>query len=222
MANRYGYGWRWSRGIDGTHACPAGERLPVATAFTATIQGGGAVGLKPGDVVKKLSTGYITIAQGSEITSYNPATVDADTPYGVVVGLEPVFDGNVMVPTNHLTSGGGVYGTNFARQTFARVVPVQAGIWSVAIDTAAAAYDTYAEWLATVGETVDMVNSNLPTTVAEPELDISTKGDANSASQIWKIYGLDVSLDNKDYDAAGFRLLVIANKYQDQAGIAGV
>lgn len=223
MANRYRYGFQWARGIDGTRACPDGERLPIATAFTGSIQGGGAaVGLRPGDVVKKLSTGYLDIAEGSEITSYNPGTVDADTPYGVIVGFEPIYDGSVLQPSNNLVAGGGAYGTNFARQTFARVVPIQAGIWSVAIDTAAAAYDTYAEWLATVGETVDMVNSNLPATDAEPEIDISTKGDASSADQVFKIYGLDESQDNKDYAGASYRLLVIANKYADQAGTAGV
>jgi hypothetical protein len=173
--------------------------------------------------VKKLATGYITIAEGSEITAYNPGVgTDADTPYGVVMGLEPVFDGNVMQPTDHLLSGGGVYGTNFERQTFARVVPIQAGIWSVAFDATSASFDTYAELLAAVGSTVDMVNSNLPTSEAEPELDIATIQDANSINQVFKIYGFDVSEDNRDYAAIGLRMLVIANLYQDAAGTAGI
>jgi hypothetical protein len=107
------------------------------------------------------------------------------------------------------------------------VVPVQAGIWSVGFNATASGYDTYAELLAIMGETVDMVNSNSPTSEAEPELDIATiddagGGGANTAAQVWKFYGIDVSEDNKDYAAVGFRMLVVPNLYQDQPGTVGI
>jgi hypothetical protein len=179
------------------------------------------VDVNVGDVVKRLATGYLSIAEGSEKTSYNPGTVDADIPVGVVVGFEPYYNGTDMTPTNKLP-GGTTYGTNFTRQSVALVVPIENAIWSVAVDATSASYDTYAEWLAVVGETIDMVNSDGITDKAEPELDLATIADAVSVSQIFRIYGLDVSRGNRDYDAAGFRLLVTANRYADAPNTAGV
>ncbi len=220
MANRIKYGFRGARPLAGK-SCLQTERWPIASGYQGAIQGGTNVDVNVGDVVKRLASGYLSIAEGSEITSYNPATVDADTPVGVVVGFEAYFDGTDMKPTDKLP-GGTVYGTNFARQSFALVVPVQNAVWSVAVDATSGSYDTYPEWLAVVGETIDMVNSNGVTLKAEPELDLASIADANGASQIWRIYGLDESRDNRDYAAAGFRLLVTANRYADAPNTAGV
>ena len=174
-----------------------------------------------GDVVKRLGSGYVSLAEGSEKTNYNPGTIDADIPVGVIVGFTPYFDGVDMRPTNVLP-GGTTYGTNFSRQSFALIVPLEAGVWSVAVDATSTSYDTYAEWLAVIGETIDMVNSDGVTDKAEPELDLATIADAVSVSQIFRIYGLDVAQDNQDYAAAGFRLLVTANRYADAPNTAGV
>ena len=220
MANRIKYGFQWDRNANGKD-CPQPERRPVASAYQGAITGGGNVDLNVGDVVKTLADGTIAIAEGSEKTSYDPGVVDADIPYGVIVGFEPYYDGTVMQPTNVLP-GGTTYGTNFTRESAALVVPIEMGVWSVAVDATSASYDTYAEWRATVGETIDMVNSNGVTGDAEPELDLATIADSASASQIFKIHGLDPARDNRDYDAAGFRLLVIANRYANAANTAGV
>jgi hypothetical protein len=221
MANRIGYGYQWVRARNGAKEMPAPLRFPVASAYQGAIQGGTNCDVNVGDVVKLLATGYVAIAEGSEKTSYNPGTIDADIPLGVVVAIEPYYDGTVMTPGNKLP-GATTYGTNFARQSFVLVVPAEAGIWSVAVDATSASYDTYAEWLAVVGETIDMVNSNGVTLKAEPELDLATIADPVSVSQMWKIQGLTPNLDNKDYDAAGFRLEVIANRYQNAANTAGI
>ena len=221
MANRYKYGFKWVRAVNGGKACPDPERWPIASAYQATIQGGNAVNVNPGDVVKRLSTGYLAIAEGTEITGY--AGTPANIPLGVVAALEPYFDGKVMAPTNTLP-GATTYGTNFARQSFALVVPIQAGVWSVAIDTAAAAHDTYAEYLAFVGERVDFVNSDDRTldgvAAATPEIDISTH--ATTATLRFTIFGLDESQDNQDYAGASFRLLLTANSYADAPNTVGV
>ena len=220
MANRTQYGFQPVRPRAGK-SCLQPERWPIASGYQGAIQGGNNVDVNVGDVVKRLATGYLSIAEGSEKTSYNPGTVDADIPVGVVVGFEPYYNGTDMTPTNKLP-GGTTYGTNFERQSFALVVPIENAIWSVAVDATSASYDTYAEWLAVVGETIDMVNSDGITDKAEPELDLATIADASSLNQIFRIFGLDVSRDNRDYDAAGFRLLVTANRFADAPNTAGV
>ena len=226
MANRYKYGYRWNRGFNGEVACPRGERRAIASGYQGAIQGGSNVDLNVGDVVKILADGTIAIAEGSEITSYNPGTVDTDDPIGVIIGFEEYFDGQVMQPTNRLP-GGTVYGTNEDRRSYAFVVPVNAGIWSVAIDTAAAAHDTKAEYLNLIGLNVDFVNSNdrkvgqaSATNAATPELDISTA--AVGVTIGFRIYNLDLAQDNTDYAGASYRLLVTANRFTGAPNTVGL
>lgn len=221
MANRVKYGAVWARAKGGGKACPDPERVPIASAYQGAIQGGTNVDLNVGDIVKRLATGYYSIAEGSEITSYNPGTVDADIPFGVIVGFDAYWDGEVMKPTNFLP-GATTYGTNFKRQSFAYVVPFNAGIWSIALDATSASFDTYAELLAVVGQNIDIVNSNGVTLKAEPELDLATIADANSLTVRYRIVGLDPSLDNQSFATTSFRLLVQANSYADAPNTVAV
>ncbi len=80
MANRVDYGFKWIRAVNGGKECPAPERWPVASGYQGAIQGGTNVDLHVGDVVKRLSTGYLSLAEGTEITGY--AGTPADIPVG--------------------------------------------------------------------------------------------------------------------------------------------
>lgn len=222
MANRVDYGFRWTRANNGGKECPPPEKWPIATGYQGAVQGGTNVDLHAGDVVKRLPTGYISLAEGTEITGYSGTP--ADIPLGIIVGFAPYFDGTVLQPTNFLP-GGTAYGTNFKRQSFAFVVPAQSGVWEVDIDTAAAAHDTYAEYLAFVGERVDFVNSNTavaPNGVvkADPQVDISTH--ATTATLRWTIFNLSPSQDSLDFAGENFKLLLIANSYADAPNTVGV
>lgn len=218
MANRAENGFKFVRGINGSRDTPEPEQWPIASGYQGAIQGGGNVDVNVGDLVKRLSTGYLSIAEGTEITSYNPGTVNADIPVGVVVGFSPYFDGTVMQPTSVLP-GGTVYGTNFTRQSFALVVPIQSGIWSINVDENTTA-TTYAAYLALVGQRVDFVNTNATATEAGPRIDIS--GHATTVTHRFTIYGLSPSQNDLDYSAVDMSILVTANGYADAPNTVGV
>ncbi len=227
MPNRYKYGARWVRGRNGAKACPPPEKWPIASGYQAVVQGGNSVDLNPGDIVKRLSTGFLALAEGTEITGYNPPTVDADIAVGVIIGFQNFFDGQVLQPTDRLP-GGTVYGTNLTRQSHALVVPLEASIWSIASDVTGAP-TTQAAWQALVGQRVDFVNSDDRTgstgvAAATPEIDISTA--AVGATLQYTIFGLDPSEDNLDFlgttTGEGFRLLIVANSYADAPNTVGI
>ena len=221
MANKTTYGLTWARSANGGKDCPAPEEWPVATGYQATVQGGTAVDLNVGDVVKRTSGGTLALAEGTEITSYpSPA---ADIAVGVIVGFKPYFDGQVMVPTNFLP-GGTVYGTNLSRQSKALVVPLQNGVWQLDCDENSTAA-TIAAYQLLVGENVDFVNKNVavaPNGVvkADPQIDISTH--AVTVTLRFRIYGLAQSLDSDNATETHFKLLLVANSYADAPNTVGV
>lgn len=221
MANRVDYGFKWVRANNGGKECPAPERWPVATGYQAAVNGGTNVDLNVGDVVKRLGTGFLALAEGTEIATY--PTAPGDISLGIIVGFDDFFDGTVLQPTNVLP-GGTAYGTNLDRQSHAYVVPAIAGVWQVDCDENTTA-TTIPLYQALVGERVDMVNTNTATdpsgTVkADPQIDISTH--AVTVTLRWTIYGLSQSQDSLDPSAVNFKLLLTANSYADAPNTVGV
>lgn len=201
--NNHSYGFRWVRSISGKPQ-PDVVRVPIASGLAPTA-GGTGVGLHVGDPIQVLSTGYGTLAVGSEGTQ--------TFIFGVIHSFEPVFDGSVMQPTNKFISGSGVYSTNFSRQSFMNVIPVVDQIFEIDCDENTTA-TTYAAYLAFFGENTDHVlvadTTNASDPKADPKLDISLH---NTTALQWRI--LDVSRKvYQDYSGTNVSLQVTCNKVQ--------
>lgn len=202
--NTHSYGFRWVRSISGKPQ-PDVMRIPIASAYAPTA-GGTAVGLHVGDPVQIASTGYGTICVGSEGTQ---SIID-----GIIHSFEPVFDGSVMQPTNKFISGGGVYSTNYSRQSFMNVIKVVDQVFEIDCDDKTT-FTTFATYLAAFGENADMVlvadTSNAADPKADPKLDISTHNTTSTLQ--WRI--LDVSRKvYQDYGGSNVSLQVTINKPQ--------
>lgn len=161
--------------------------------------------LHVGDPVQVLSTGYVSLAVGSEGTQ---TTID-----GIVVGFSPEFDGTVMQPRNKHVGGQGAYSTNYERENFVYVVPAEGNIFEIDCDDNTT-FTTYATYLAAISENADMVlsadttNANDPK--ATPRLDISTHNTTSTLQ--WRILDIGQTADNVDYSGNYVKLLVTINK----------
>lgn len=202
--NRHRYGFRWVGSFSGKDK-PEPKRVPIASAYAPTA-GGTNVGLHVGDPIQIASTGYGTICVGSEGTQ--------SIIYGIIDGFEPVFDGSVMQPRNFFPNGGGVYSTNYSRQTFALVIPVVDQIFAIDVDDKTT-FTTYATYLASWGENADMVlvadTSNAADPKADPKLDISSHNTTNTLQ--WRIIHEERNV-YQDYGGSNVSLLVTCNKVQ--------
>lgn len=185
--NGHIYGFRPVKSLHGD-ALPAVFRCPIASGYTGSIN--------IGDPIKRLSTGYWALAT-------NGAAFDA-----VVQRIGPYFDGTRMTFGTKLPSAT-TYGTNFERQSFVYAMPAQRVVFEADCDDATS-ITTYANYLAAVGENVDIVLGDGTSNVAaNPLLDISTHAVTNTLTM--RIVG--ISELNQFMDPAGtyFKLYVIPN-----------
>ena len=201
------YGARWVRSESGQNEQPTPQRFRIASGYQPTA-GGTNVDLHVGDPVTLLSTGYVQLMVGSEGTQ--------TANWGVIVGFSPEFDGTVMQPRNKHVGGSGVYGTNFERQNYCYVVPAVGQVFEMDCDDASTA-TTYAQYLALIGENVDMVlaadttNANDPK--ATPRIDISTHNPATATLQA-RIIDISPTIANQDFSGNYVKLYVTFNKVQ--------
>lgn len=193
------YGFRWNSAWNGGKSCPVPIRMTVATGKDHVDDSGNSVDLNIGDVVKIESTGTVTICE------------DTGSPYGIIVGVHPYWDGTVMKPSSKVPNQN-AWGTVEARRPWVDVVPVTAGIWEVDVDDATTA-TTYAAYIALVGENCNHFSAgNTANTSAAPKLDISSH--ATTAALDWRIVGISQTAENKDFSGANVKLLVAANTSQ--------
>jgi hypothetical protein len=216
--NRLGYGFRWSVGANGGRPEPSPIEMIVASAESFDVNGGAAnVGLGAGDPVKLLSTGTVTLCDGSE------GAGGALKPWGIVVGVGPYYDAakGVMTYGNVLPSDT-TWGTVQARRSTVLVVPVQAGIWEVDCDDTSIG-TTEASYVAAAGLNVDHILCGASgETRAKPRLDASSAA-AATATLIWQILGISKTQHNTDFSGSYVKLLVRCNNPQfAPAGVAGI
>lgn len=189
------YGFRWQRVRGGNNLTP--ERVRVASGYQASPSAIN-VDLRVGDPVKKVSDGTIALA------------ALGDSPFGVIVGIGPYFDGTRMRPGGVSLPGGTVYGTLLERQSFVYIVPVADQLFEIDCDDAVTA-TTEAAFAAFIGENCDAtINPVAGSTLANPRLDISTH--AVTATLRWRI--VDIARYPNDFTGNYVKLLVTANTAQ--------
>lgn len=215
--NRVAYGFRWALAANGGKPMPTPMEFPVITSQAFNINGGAqGVSLRPGDPVRLLSTGGVTLCDGSEGAGGSLA------PFGIVVGIAPYYDvvKGVMVRGNALPSAV-AWGTNLANQSKVYVVPIEAGIWEIDVDEATSV-TTEALYQACVGENCDYTLTGVSgATAASPKLDISTH--ATTSTLTMNIMGVSKTLDNQDFTGLNVKLYVRANVIQlKTVGLLGV
>ena len=192
--NMQEYGFRWSVRYNGG-PMPTPIECIVATGQNFVVSAAN-YSLRAGDPVKQVNTGGINLAD------------PGDALFGVVVGVQPYWDGSVMRPTDALPSGVS-WGTNLARQSKVLVVPVHLGLWEVDCDDSSTA-TTEAAYQAFIGENCDHAFvGNATTLKVHPRLDISTHATADGQWRIMKISG-DVA--NKDFSGNYVKVVVAANE----------
>jgi hypothetical protein len=209
--NRHQYGFRWARAWNSTAVPPVNE-VPVASGLAFTLNGGAACDINEGDPVTRLNTGYVTVCEGTENTALSAL--------GIVQGIGNhgcVFDGTNMSPINKVVNGGGVYGTNFERQTKLMITPADAGYWELDCDDKTTA-TTYAAYLAFFEENVDIVLTAGSEPKLDPMIDISTH--AVTATLKWRIVQVSDTMENKDFSGKYVKLIIKANVWQGAASTA--
>ncbi len=186
--NGHVYGFRPIRSLHGG-TLPSPIRCPIASGYTGEIHAG--------DPIKRLNTGYWQLAT-------NGAAFD-----GVVVRIGPYYDGTRFAVQKDYLPASTTYGTNFERQSFVWAVPAQRTVFEADCDDNTS-ITTYANYLAAIGENVDIViGDGTGGTPANPLLDISTHATTNTLTM--RILG--ISEQNFVMDPAGtyFKLLVTPN-----------
>lgn len=194
------YGLRWNQAANGGAPLPKPMEVLVADATAFDVSGGQAgVALGAGDPVKEVSTGGVTLAQAG------------DALFGVVIGVEPYWDGTVMKPSPTLPSGTS-YGTNLSRQSKLLVVPITAGVWEMDCDDKTTA-TTEAGYQAFINENADIaLDLTSGNTRPYPRLDISTHG---TGSAQMRIVGISKTAENQDFSGLYVKLLVVGNEVQN-------
>lgn len=183
----YGFRWIGSRGT----SIPKPEIYRVASGYQAAP---GAVNcdLNPGDPVIKVSDGTVAIATTGVV-------------FGVIIGVEPFYDGTKMVRDDRLP-GNTVYGSVLERQSKVLVIPVADQLFECVADENTTA-TTQAAYTAFIGENVDLVMVPVAP-LATPRLDISTHAVTNTLG--WRIVNLGRGV-NIDYTGNFVPLVVTAN-----------
>lgn len=194
--NMQKYGFRWSKQYN-SGPMPNPIRVPVATGQNFVVSAAN-YSLGAGDVCLIETTGMLDISLATEGV------------YGVVVAVEPYWDGSVMRPSNLLPSGVS-YGTNLSRQSNLLVVPAHLGLWEVDCDDAVTA-TTEAAYQALVFENADHSHTPNATTLrVHPRLDIS---DHKTATAQWRIMGISGDVANKDFSGNYVKVVVAVNETQ--------
>jgi hypothetical protein len=192
--------------------------IPVEVAFVASAaafnvtSGAQGVGLRPGDVVKRVNDGSVTLCEGTETSK--------STPYGVVVGILPFYNATkgVMDYGSYLPSG--TTYTIASRQSRILVTPFEAcPMWECDCDDNSTA-TTLAGYEAFVGENVDFINKGASgETKANPRLDISSHATTNTLN--FRIREVSRTRENADFTGNYVKLIVSAN-VTSLSAIAGV
>lgn len=212
--NAVKYGFRWATAHNGGKNMPQPEVCIVATGTSFDVNGGAQnVPLNIGDPVTRLSTGGVTLCDGSEGGAGGLAV------YGIVVGVLPYYDAaaGYMRPTNKLPDAVS-YGTNLERQSKVLVVRAEAGRWEIDTDDTSTSYDTLAEFQAFQGENCDHILTGASGAVAAfPRLDISGHGTATAQ---WRIIAVSPTAENQDFAGAYVKLVVEINEGQGPQFVA--
>jgi hypothetical protein len=132
MSNVLSYGFEYLRPLVG-HPVEQPVRWPVATAY--------ATNLNKGDPVY-VASGYAALCPA--------ATTSVQ---GVIVGIEPYWDGVKMVYGDYLPSTTPAYGTNYERESRVLVQPAAHSMYRVC--SYDSTYATYATYLAIIGQNAD-------------------------------------------------------------------
>jgi hypothetical protein len=201
--NGHKYGFRWAQG-QGT--CPAPVYKTIATSIDHQDDGSNSVGIRPGDPVKLVSTGAVTIAL-------------TDQPvWGIVTVIAPYWDGTKMVKGNMMPNQN-AWGTVEARRPYVGVVPAKAGMWEIDCDDNTTA-TTLAAYVALIGENANHdVPGNTTDGTADPFLRIA--GAATDDQLGWRIEGVSKTLENKDFSGLYVKLLVNVNDSQEAGAVDG-
>lgn len=200
-ANRIQYGIRFHSTMHGS-GMPSPKLAVMASGLQPAVNGVSdtTLGLRKGDPIRRLSTGYFGLCAGNEAAGNAAETVD-----GIIVGIEQYWDGEkLIVGGNRLP-----YNTTYSgRERESRVwyIPAAGNYWEIDCDDAATA-TTYAAYLAFKGELCDHRLKSLSETdgKAWPRLDISTHA---TASGQWKIEQISGSMHNQDFAGANVKLIV--------------
>lgn len=207
MDNTPLYGIRWAREWNSSDTPPVVPRF-VATAAAFNINNGAqGVGLGAGDPVISLSTGGVTLCDGSE------GAGGALAVFGIVAGVKPYWNATkARMDFGEVLPSGTAWGTILERQSWVLVTPAEAGWWEIDVDDATTA-TTEAAYQAFVGENADhILSAAVGGTRALPKLDISSH--ATTATLIWRIEGVSKSMYNRDFAGANTKLIVRINRAQ--------
>ena len=206
--NTHLYGFRWSSSNGVPHPKPL--LMPVASGANFTVSGDATnLNLNVGDVVTRLTSGFVSLCGGNENSQTSVAV------FGVVVGMGPAgfFNGTRMVRQNFLQSGC-TYGTNIERISQVFVVPAATGgFWEIDVDDNTTA-TTLLTYQALVGENADHRNTPNDTLLqANPLLNIASHG--TSAALSCRIEGISTNFANQDYSGTFVKMLIRFNKGQE-------
>jgi len=200
--NRAGYGFRFARAKYGRPLESPIKKLVASNAVFSVSGGATAVGLGPGDPVKLVNDGSVTLSTGTEGST--------DDVWGIVVGVAPYWNAalGVMQPANLLPSNT-VWGTNLDRASYVYVVPVEQAYWEIDVNDATTA-TTEAAYKAFVGENVSMILTGASggTRVA-PKANISTH--ATTAALKFRISDISQTKDNYDFSGANVKIILELN-----------
>jgi hypothetical protein len=177
------------------------EIWPVASAYQAA-PGTVNVPLRVGDPVARVSDGTVALVAAGSGTDV----------YGVIVGIERVYDSAVGAPGKNSLVPGGTTWTGLPNQTLVQVAPVLGRIFEVDVDDATTA-TTEAAYQAFRGENVDIVYGAVLNTGAFPRVDIS--GHATTAALQCNIVGISPTQDNQDFSGSHVKLLIQFNQVDD-------
>lgn len=214
--NQSMYGFRLFRGdFSGSVSPPNVAPVAVISNYDSTTPVGTAgVGFHPGDVVTIDTNGtaiHVTAPGNADVT-----TVQAQRPYGVVVGIGPVFNANkgqfgLMDRFNFLPAGI-TYGTNLERQSVLLIVPIAGNTFEVDVKGSAVA-TTQAAFQLLIGTNVNLIYT-ASTTFANPTLDSASANYVTTPRQ-FRITGISPNVANQDFSGANVKLLVVGNTIEN-------
>lgn len=187
-------GFRPLKTRDGS-AMPHPMRLRVASGYSGS-EAAATIDLRVGDIVRRLATGYVAHADaGSDI-------------FGIVVGTEPHYDGQRMVPMDHIPAGTTYPVDEY--ETHVLVLPASGIIFEADCDDNVTA-TTRAQYIALLGENCDHIW--VPTAPrGYPRIDISTHGTGTAG---WRLLEISPSVANADLSGNFVKLLVTVNETQE-------
>jgi hypothetical protein len=177
------------------------EIWPVASAYQAA-PGATNVPLNVGDPVARVSDGTVALVAAGSGTDV----------YGVIVGIERVYDAAIGAPGKNKLVPGGTAWTGLPNQTLVQVAPVLGRIFEVDVDEATTA-TTEATYQSYRGENADIIYVPVLNTAANPRLDISTHN--TTAALQCNIVGISPTQDNQDFAGLWVKLLIQFNQVDD-------